>query len=126
MSCRSCSAVVDSAPSTPARRCAITLGLRGHPDRKSACPQRVSHKLQRYPGIVEDFLYRIEQCALPLVHVVEVVLRSRAVLPFEFVRPIFGGAESAPQAVGQCVEIASEVSAGPVDGRSDLAIEVVG
>jgi hypothetical protein len=36
---------------------------------------RVSHKFQRHPGIVEDFLYRIEQCALTLAHIVEVVLR---------------------------------------------------
>jgi 4-hydroxy-tetrahydrodipicolinate synthase len=32
------------------------------------------------------------------------------VLPFEFVRTVFGGAESAPQTISQCVEIAPEVA----------------
>ena len=35
----------------------------------------MSPKVERYSGIVEDFLYRIEQRALPLAHVVEVVPR---------------------------------------------------
>ena len=35
----------------------------------------VSPKVQRYSGVVEDFLYRIEQRALPVAHIVEVVLR---------------------------------------------------
>jgi len=56
----------------------------------------VSPEVQRYSGVVEDVLYRIEQRALPVAHIVEVVLRQRAVLPFEFVRPMFGCAESAP------------------------------
>jgi hypothetical protein len=30
-------------------------------------------KVQRYSGVVEDFLYRIEQRALPVAQVVEVV-----------------------------------------------------
>jgi hypothetical protein len=47
------------------------------------------------------------------------------VLPFKLVSPILRGAESAPQAVGERIEIPSEVSTRAVDGTPDLSVEVL-